>query len=76
MIWFEQQYGISHQAMLWRLTADGFITPAENLALKDGVIREARRLGYDTALYRIVDEKDAERKVLGHYFRMADKLLE
>ena len=49
--------------MLWRLTTDGFITPAENLALKDGVIREARRLGYDTALYRIVDEKAAERKV-------------
>ena len=76
MIWFEQQYGISHQAMLWRLTADGFITPAENLALKDGVIREARRLGYDTALYRIVDEKAAERKVLGHYVQMADKLFE
>ena len=76
LIWFEQQYGISHQAMLWRLTTDGFITPAENLALKDGVIREARRLGYDTALYRIVDEKAAERKVLGHYVQMADKLFE
>lgn len=76
LIWFEQQYGISHQAMLWRLTTDGFITPAENLALKDGVTREARRLGYDTALYRIVDKKDADRKVLGHYVQMADKLFE
>ena len=76
LIWFEQQYGISHQAMLWRLTADGFITPAENLALKEGVKREARRLGYDTELYRIIDAKDAERKILGHYVQMADKLFE
>lgn len=76
LIWFEQQYGISHQAMLWRLTNDGFITPAENLALKEGVIREARRLGYDTALYRTVDEQAADRKVLGHYVQMADKLFE
>lgn len=74
LIWLEQRYGISHKAMLWRLTTDGFITPAENLALKEGVIREWRRLGYYTALYRIVDEKDAERKVLGHYVQMADKL--
>ena len=76
LIWFEQQYGISHQTMLWRLTADGFITPVENLALKEGVKREARRLGYDTELYRIIDAKDAERKILGHYVQMADKLFE
>lgn len=76
LIWLEQQYGISHQAMLWRLTADGLITPAENLELKEGVMYEARRLGYDTTLYRIVGEEDAERKVLGHYVQMAEKLFE
>ncbi len=75
LIRVEQRYGISHQAMLWRLTADGIITPAENLALKDGVMQEARRLGYDTTLYRMVSEEHAERKVLGHYVQMADNLL-
>lgn len=76
LIWFEQQYGISHQAMLWRLTTDRFITPAENLELKEGVMYEARRLGYDTALYRVIGEENAERKVLGHYVQMAEKLFE
>lgn len=76
LIWFEQQYGISHQAMLWRLTTDRFITPAENLDLKEGVMYEARRLGYDTTLYRVIGEENAERKVLGHYVQMAEKLFE
>lgn len=76
LIWIEQQYGISHQAMLWRLTNDHTITPSENLALKDGVIWEARCLGYNTELYRVIGEENAERKVLGHYVKMADALLD
>lgn len=76
LISIEQQYGISHQAMLWRLTDDRIITPAENLSLKGGVISEARRLGYDDELYRIIGRENAERKVLGHYVKMADTLLE
>lgn len=76
LIWVELQYGISHQAMLWRLTNDRTISPAENLALKDGIIGEARRLGFSTDLYRVIGEEKAERKVLGHYVQMADALLE
>lgn len=76
LIRIEQQYGISHQAMLWRLTNDRMITPSENLALKEGVIGEARRLGYNTELYRVVGEEKAERKVLGNYVKMADTLLD
>lgn len=76
LIGIEQQYGISHQAMLWRLTNDRTISPSENLTLKDGVIAEARRLGYDTELYRVIGDENAERKVLGHYVKMADTLLE
>lgn len=76
LIWIEQQYGISHQAMLWRLTNDHTITPSENLALKDGIIGEARRLGYNTELYRVIGDENAERKVLGYYVKMADTLLE
>ena len=62
--------------MLWRLTTDSFITPDENLELKEGVMYEARRLGYDTSLYRVIGEENAERKVLGHYVQMAEKLFE
>lgn len=72
----EQQYGLSHMAMLWRLTDDGMITQRENLRFKEGVIKESRRLGYDTDLYRIIGETHAQRKVLGHYIKMADLLLE
>ena len=76
LIAIEQQYGISHQAMLWRLLNEQNITSAEYTALKDGVIGEARRLGYDTELYRIIGDDQAEQKVLGHYVKMADSLLE
>ena len=62
--------------MLWRLTTDSFITPDENLELKEGVMYEARRLGYNTSLYRVIGEENAERKVLGHYVQMAEKLFE
>lgn len=75
LIWIEQQYRISHQAMLWRLTNERTITPAENLSLKDGVVREARRLGFNTDLYLVIGVEKAERKVLGHYVKMADILL-
>jgi Zn-dependent peptidase ImmA (M78 family) len=76
LIWIEQQFGISHQAMLWRLNNDQTISPSESLALKDGVTREARRLGYDTELYRIIGNENAERRVLGYYVKMADILLD
>jgi Zn-dependent peptidase ImmA (M78 family) len=74
LIPLEQLYGLSHQAMLWRLTNDGVISPAENLSLKEGVISAARRLGYDISLYKTVPDDLAERKVLGHYIQMAEDL--
>lgn len=76
LIQIEQQYGISHSAMLWRLINDGVITYDEGQSLKAGIIWAARRLGYDTTLYHIIGEENAERRVLGHYVKLADALLE
>ncbi len=76
LIQLEQQYGLSHQALLWRLTNDGVISPTENLALKDGIISTAKQLGYDTSLYKKVGPEKAEKKVYGHYIKTAEMLFE
>lgn len=40
------------------------------------MIREARKLGYDTNLYQQVESDKAEQKVLGQYVQMANQLFE
>ncbi|MFA7673421.1 MAG: ImmA/IrrE family metallo-endopeptidase [Clostridia bacterium] len=74
LVILEQRFGLSHQAMLWRLTNDGLITPAENSMLKDGIISTARNLGYDDTLYRPISTDKAERKVYGQYIQIAEEL--
>ena len=69
----EQLFGISHQAMLIRLSDEGLITKDEQDNLSYGIVNYAMKKGYDTTLY----EKNAqpESKVLGHYIDIADNLL-
>ena len=75
IIRLEQYYGVSHQAMLYRLLDEKYLTYDEFKKMESGVVSMAARLGYDTSLYYPSDE---HRKilVLGHYIKMANQRLE
>ncbi len=75
IITLEQQYGMSHQAMLRRLVDDGHLTSTEADRMKNGVITEAKRFGFDESLYLpTVNEK--QMRTLGYYLQQADTLYE
>ena len=49
----EQYFGVSHEAMLWRLLDVGYFNSRKQMEeYRPGVIRQARMLGYDTRIYR------------------------
>lgn len=73
VIRLEQFYGVSHHAMLYRLVDDGFLSKADSLSMKEGVIAKAKRLGYADSIYLPLSDKN-EIKVLGHYVNIADEL--
>lgn len=68
----EQYFSMSHHAMLIRLVQTGRIGEQEAEQFKDNIIRNARELGYDTALYR----PTLERRVVSDYVEKARIALE
>ncbi len=74
VIKLEQYFGVSHKAMLYRLKGENFIDENELNEMKDIVVsKEAKKLGYDTALYFPNEEKKTT--AFGHYISLANKLL-
>ncbi len=73
IIRIEQFFQLSHQAILYRLISDGYIDEKISNRLKNNVIRQAIRLGYDDKLYRPSRE---ERKYFstGQYIKNVEKL--
>lgn len=71
----EQYYGVSHQAMLFRLLNDGYINHNQINEMSGGVIEIASRLGYDTTIY-YPSVTNQNMIVLGHYIKIAEQLLE
>ncbi|HBT65451.1 MAG TPA: toxin-antitoxin system, toxin component [Ruminococcaceae bacterium] len=71
----EQYFGVSRQAMLFRLQSENEITPTEAANMQKDVILSAARFGFDTALYKPLPE-DKKRCVYGHYIQQAEKLLQ
>ena len=69
----EQNFGISRQAMLWRLINDGYLTKAVADTMKTGIISSARRLGYDDELYTPTPE-DKQYATFGKYIKLAEQL--
>lgn len=69
----EQFYQLSHQAMLYRLTADGYLDFTTSNNLKMAVTQKAMRLGYDDKLYKASDE---EKKYfsIGEYVKKVEQL--
>jgi Zn-dependent peptidase ImmA (M78 family) len=70
IIKIEQHFGMSHQATLYRLKSDKYITP---LFEKGNVIQTARKLGYDDKLYKPTQE-GKQYLTLGSYIELTERL--
>lgn len=73
VIKLEQYFQMSHLAMLTRLARDRYISQEEIEEMRDGVTREAGRLGYGTSLY---SNNPEYKTTLGHYLAQAKKLVD
>jgi len=71
----EQYFGVSRQALLYRLTDDNRLTPLQADQYKQGVIRSAVNLGYDDSLYRPQPE-EKQYRTLGFYIQQTEELLQ
>lgn len=71
----EQYFGVSRQALLYRLIEDNKLTAQQAEQFWQGVIRSAVNLGYDDSLYKPLPE-DKKYKTYGYYIQKAEKLLQ
>lgn len=71
----EQYFGVSRQALLYRLIEDKKLTPQQADQFRQGVIRSAVNLGYDDSLYKSLTE-DKKYKTYGYYIQQAEELLQ
>ncbi len=75
VIRLEQYFGMSHQAMLWRLINEQYITIQEAESMKYSVISKAKSCGYDDKLY-LPTEESTRQRTYGDYILQAEKLKE
>ena len=73
VIKIEQYFGMSRQAMLWRLVNDEYLTREKADTMKSRIIASAKRLGYDDTLYTPTLE-DKQYATFGKYIKLAEKL--
>lgn len=69
----EQNFGMSRQAMLWRLVNDGYLSYEKASSMKTGIIALAKRLGYDDELY-IPTPENKQYATFGKYIKLAEEL--
>lgn len=74
IVYLEQKYGVSRQAMLVRLVEDRIITKKEAETYKTNVITSARKLGYDCSLYYPSSE-ESKYGTFGCLIKQADAAL-
>lgn len=70
----EQYFGVSRQAMLFRLIEDRKLTGEEAASMRHDVIRSAQSMGYDISLYRPLP-LEKQRMTYGSYIQQADEVL-
>ena len=75
IIRIEQYYGMSRQAILWRLVNDGYMNGEKSATMKTRIIASARKLGYDDKLY-IPTPEDKQYTTFGKYIKLAERLKE
>lgn len=71
----EQYFGVSRQAILYRLTEDNKLTSQQADQFRHGVIRSAVNLGFDDFLYKPLPE-NKRYKTYGYYIQQAEEVLE
>lgn len=71
----EQQFGVSRQAMLYRLIGDNELSLAEAETMRQNVIRSALNLGFDNSLYKPTPVKEQYR-TYGDFIQLVDKAFE
>jgi Zn-dependent peptidase ImmA (M78 family) len=74
VIKIEQYFGMSHEATLFRLQLDGFLSASKVKTMKDGIVSSALRLGYDDKLYISLPEHK-KYAVYGKYIHLAEDIL-
>lgn len=75
VIKLEQYFGVSRQAMLFRLQEDGELAQSDAADMQKDVIISAAKLGYDTSLYKPTPESE-NKGTYGHYIKQAENLLQ
>ena len=70
----EQHFGVSRQALLWRLINDKKLTAKEAEVFRQNVILSAVSLGYDKSLYRPLPESKRY-GTYGYYIQKVGELL-
>lgn len=73
VIELEQYFGMSHQAMLWRLVSEGYLMRLQLEAYSFGVISTAKGLGYDDKLYR-PSPTELQKRTYGYYLKQVERL--
>lgn len=73
VIALEQYFGMSHQAMLWRLVSEGYLTKGDVEKYSLGVVSAARSLGYDDKLYKPTSI-ELQKRTYGHYLKQVEEL--
>jgi Zn-dependent peptidase ImmA (M78 family) len=74
VIKLEQFFGMSRQAMLFRLLEEGALSQQEADSMRSQIIYHALALGYDDKLYRPLPP-DKARMTYGSYIKRAEELL-
>lgn len=75
VIKLEQYFGVSRQAMLFRLHEEGELSQTDIESMQQNVILSAAKLGYDTSLYKPTP-KNSNRGTYGYYIKQTEKLLQ
>lgn len=75
VIKLEQYFGMSHQAMLLRLTEEGYLSKRDADGMRNGIIAKAKACGYEEKLY-LPTEPNLQRRTYGSYIQQAELLRE
>jgi Zn-dependent peptidase ImmA (M78 family) len=75
IVMLEQFFGVSRQALLFRLIDDKILTAQQANQFRQGVIRSAVSLGYDDSLYKPLPA-DKQFKTYGYYIKLAEDLFQ
>ena len=74
IIGLEQHFGVSRQAMLFRLQEENELNQNDVEDMQKNVIKSAARLGYNISLYKPTRE-NRNKETLGYYVKQAEYLL-